>query len=306
MRRSVLLSICLVAWLCQPSAAQVVLEQKLPESSSQRLDVTTKIDQTLTIAGQVVETSNGTHIVSKTTLGKRDGAGNLTAEEIIERLQASMAVMGNTYQFDSNNPDDKGTSPLEAVREIHKAAAKRIKKITYDKSNHVTKVETDFVVLGSVPDEIRNLVKDESNPEVLKTAANDELNQLKSEPVKPGDTWRRTVTMNFGSGQVMTFEIEFTYVGPVKHEGRSLEKITTKAQEVKFGLVDSPLPLQIKDCKLKPEESSGVILFDRELGQTVETESHDRVTGTMTFTINNTDLPATLDLTFNATKKLLP
>ena len=63
-----------------------------------------------------------------------------------------------------------------------------------------------------------------------------------------------------------------------------------------YSLQDSPLPLTVKSSELKAAESEGVVLFDRDLGQVVESTGSIRITGDITFTVNNMDLPSKLDL----------
>jgi hypothetical protein len=306
MIRAAILSMCLAVAGSSTAVAQVTLEHKVPEGSKYRLAVETKVAQKLTIAGMEIDTRSDSHGVTLVTVGKRDAAGNVTAEHQVESLQVTIGIPGNDYQFDSANPDNRGTSALEVVRDMHKALAKRLTKVTYDSSARVEKVESDLVILGSTPEEVKNLVKDELNPEHLKRTSNDELDQVKTESVKPGDTWQRTNTANFGSGQMMTFKTEFTYVGPTENDGRQLEKITNKVLEVDFGLQNSPLPLTVKDSKLSATESEGTILFDRERGQIVESVSKIRITGELTFTVNNNDLPAKLDLKLDTSQFLKP
>ena len=94
----------------------------------------------------------------------------------------------------------------------------------------------------------------------------------------------------------MTFETEYTYDGTVEKDGRTLDKVTSKILSAKFSLANSNLPFDIKSADLKVPESTGQLLFDREKGHTVESNSTAHITGTMTFSINGNDLPATLDL----------
>lgn len=306
MIRAATISMCLaVAGSCV-AFGQVTLEHKVLEGSKYHLDVETKVAQKLTIGGMEIDTRSDSHGVTLVTVGKRDAAGNVTAGHQVESLQVTIGIPGNDYQFDSTNPDNRGTSALEVVRDMHKALAKRLTKVTYDPSARVEKVESDLVILGSTPEEVKNLVKDELNPEHLKRTANDELDQVTTESVKPGDTWQRTNTVNFGSGQMMTFKTQFTYVGPTEKDGRKLEKISSKVLDVDFSLQNSPLPFTVKDSKLSATESEGAILFDRERGQIVESVSKNRITGELTFTVSNNDLPAKLDLTLDTSQFVKP
>ena len=65
---------------------------------------------------------------------------------------------------------------------------------------------------------------------------------------------------------------------------------------------DSPLPIRAKASDLKVKESKGTILFDRELGRVVESKETLQITGTITFTLNNNELPPSdLDLKMEST-----
>lgn len=306
MIRAALLSTCLVAACCTIAPAQVTLQQKLPEGSKYRLDVESNIVQTLSLAGMDIDTSNRSQGTTLVTVGKRDANGRVVAEHQVESMKVVIEVPGNSYQFDSANPDDRGGSALEVLRDVHKALAKRLTKITYDADNRIEKVDLDLVLLGATPDAIKNLVKDELDPEYLKRTANEELDQVKADPLRPGDTWQRTTTTNFGSGQIMTFKTQYTYDGPVEKDGRQLEKISSKLLDVDFGLQNSPLPFTVKESKLQAAETEGTLLFDRERGQIVESVSKNRISGDLMFVVNNNDLPAKLDLKMEIRQLIKP
>ena len=140
----------------------------------------------------------------------------------------------------------------------------------------------------------------------MKNATNQELDQLKSDPIQQGDSWQRVLSANFGAGQVMDFKTEFTYEGPVEQDGKTLDKVTSKTLSVTFALDNSPLPFSLKTSNLKPAESAGLILFDRQRGAMVETSSKLRITGNITFVLNNQDLPAKLELKIEKATVLKP
>lgn len=296
MFRTALMSACLVLGLGSMSLGQVTLEQKFREGTSYATETNARISQKLTIAGAEIDTSNDVKSTGKVTVGKRDPEGKLRVQEKVDSLQVTMSVMGMNYQFDSTNPDNKGGSPLEILRDIHKAISGRTSTVVYDKSNRAVAVESDQDILGTLSPELQSLAKSQLDPTHLKNVANEELDQVKSEPINKGDQWQRTRSVNFGGGQVMTFQTEYTFAGTVENDGRTLDKVTSKTTSVNFGLEDSPLPFTLKSSDLKAVESEGVILFDRERGGAVETSSSVRVTGDITFVANNMDLPAKLDL----------
>ena len=105
----------------------------------------------------------------------------------------------------------------------------------------------------------------------------------------------------FGAGQVMDFKTEYTYDGTAEKDGKTFDKITSKNLSVTFALENSPLPFSLKSADLKSPDSEGVILFDRERGQVVESLSKVRVTGDIIFSLNGKDLPAKLDLKMQST-----
>jgi len=297
MLRTTTLSACLVALVASTCFGQVKLERKLLEGTNHTVESTTKFEQTLNLAGTDVETKAEHKATVKATVGKRDADGKLPVQEKVESLQISTSVMGMNYDFDSANPDTKGDSPLEMLRDVHKAMAQRVSTTVYDKNNRVEAVKSDKDIVGGLPVEVQNLVKSQLNPESMKKEANEQLDQLPTDAVKQGDTWQRATTANFGAGQVMTFHMELKYEGPVEKDGKKLDKITTKLLKVDFALQDSPLPFTLKSSDLKPDaDCKGEILFDRELGRAVESTSTTHVKGDLTFVAAGMDLPAKLDL----------
>jgi Family of unknown function (DUF6263) len=296
MIRRLLLSSWCVLGIATVSFGQVKLERKIHEGTSYTSEVTSQIDQKLVIAGMDTQTNVQTRTTARSTVGKRDVAGMLKVQEKIESLNINMSANGQDYSFDSTAPDNKGNSALEMLRDIHKVLAKRTSTVIYDKENRIYAIESDQDLLNSVPAELQPIVKSQVDPEYLKKAANQELDQLPKEPVNKGDSWQRTEIANFGAGQVMTFQTKYTYEGTIEKEGRKLEKITTKVLSVDFTLQDSPLPLQLKASDLKAEESDGTILFDRDAGIVVESNSSIRIVGDITFAFNGMDLPSKLDL----------
>lgn len=291
-----LVSTCLVLGLSTVAIGQVKLERKYLEGSTYTAETTNRIEQKLTIAGMETDTSSDTRTTVKATVGKRDVAGMLKIQEKVDSLQINTVIMGQNYSFDSASPDTKGSSPLEILRDVHKALSKRTTTTVLDKQNRVYAIESDQDVLSGLPPEIQALAKSQVDPENLKKAANQELDSLPSEPVSKGDSWQRTQSANFGAGQIMTFQTKYTYEGTVEKGGKTLDRITSATLSVAFSLQDSPLPFQLKGSELKATESEGVILFDREVGQVVETSSSLRIEGDITFVVNNMDLPSKLDL----------
>lgn len=299
--KALLLSSLALGAMAAACQGQVTLKHKFHEGSSQVMETTGRIEQSLTINGMAIDTASDTRATTKITVGTRDVEGKLRVQEKTESLQISMDVMGMKYEFDSANPDNKGGSPLEILRDVHKALMRRTTTIVFDKSDKAVAVESNEDTLGTLPVEVQSLVKSQLDPEHLKTEANNAIDQIKRDPVNKGDTWQRVTSTNFGAGQIMDFKTEYTYDGTVEKDGKTFDKITSKNLSVTFALDNSPLPFSLKSADLKSPESNGVILFDRERGQVVESTSKVRVTGDIIFSLNGKDLPATLDLKIQST-----
>ncbi|HEX3726570.1 MAG TPA: hypothetical protein VHV08_10025 [Pirellulales bacterium] len=309
MSRKVLASLSIAAWVlgtCGISLGQVTLEHKFAEGSTFTLEMVTKFEQKLTIAGMETDTNSDARAAVKTTVGKRDVEGKLRVQQKIDTLQVLVGVMGQNYTFDSANPDEKGTSPLEMMRSVHKALTGQVTTIVYDKSNRATAVERDENALGAVNIEARELVKTQLDPENLKNEANESLDEIKSDPISKGDTWERVKAIHFGAGQIMDFKTQYTYQGTTEKDGKTFDKISSKALSVTFSLANSPLPFSVKSSDLKPTESEGVILFDRQKGQVIESNTSNRVEGDIVFSYNDKDLPAKLDLKMDVATTIKP
>lgn len=279
-----------------PALAQVKFERKIQEGKTYTVEETAKMSQKLTIAGMDIESSADTQSTSKVTTGKRDASGQIKLEEKISSMQAQIKAAGSEYLFDSANPDKTGESTLEGMRKIHQVHARRKTTKTFDKENKLIKIEYDENALNDVADEIRNLVKDQYDPEKVKKAETDEAGQLPDKAVAKGESWDHTIKSNLGAGQVFTVASKFTYEGEVEKGGRKLDKITYTIKSVDFTLEDSPLPFTLKSSDLKPTDAKGEILFDRMSGMIVESKVTTGIKGDIVFVINGTELPSKLEL----------
>ena len=263
MFRSALVSIGLAFVVCTAAQGEVRLVQKFQEGSSFTVETSSRLEQKLTIAGTDVDTAGDTRTVTKATVGQRDAEGKLRVDDKTELLQISMTVMGQNYTFDSANPDATGASQLEMFRGVHKALAQRTSAKIFDKFDRITAVESDTRAVDGLSDQVKSIVQSEFDPEQIRVQVAEERNQITSDPVKPGDTWKRTRTANFGAGQLMSFESEYTYQGTEEQGGKTLDKITVKTLSVKFAFDNSQIPLKLTSSDLKAEDLANTILFDR-------------------------------------------
>ena len=81
-------------------------------------------------------------------------------------------------------------------------------------------------------------------------------------------------------------------MGTEKKGDKTLDKITSKATEVKYSMdPESQSPLKVTKSDLKIESSNGTILFDREAGCVVESKGKTQIKGSMTFMIQGQERP---------------
>jgi len=287
--------------LVQPAQAQVTLKHKFSPGRKYAAETTVQIDQTLTIAGMDIETKAETNVVQLATNEKPDENGNINVKTKLDSLRVSISAAGMDYQFDSKSPDDKGTSQLEMIRGIHKAIVGMESTVVYDAKGRVSEVKIEDNRIASLPVETQKYAASQLDPEHLKKQANQVLDQLPDQPVKVGDTWTRTETADLGASQVMTFEATYTYEGTVDQNNKTVHKITKKVTSASLSIgADSPVTLKLKESKLKPEKSSGELLFDNEDGSFVSQAGSVQIVGDLTFEAGGNELPAKLDLTMKS------
>lgn len=294
--KKVLLTIGLVLTLSSLAPAQVKFERKIHEGKGYAVEVTARMDQKLTILGMEIDSGSDTKTVVRSTVGQRDGLGQIRVQDKVESLMITVKAQGTEYVFDSANPEKTGSSPFEMLREVHKGLSRRVSTSVFDKDNKITNIEFDQDILNGLKEEVRTLVQDQLDVEKLKKSANEEADRFPATPVKKGDTWERTNKGNLGAGQTMTTTSQYTYEGEVEKNGRKLDKISTKVTAVEFAIENNPMGITVKSSDLKPGESKGEILYDRALGQAIETTSTLQIKGEMTLVINGMELPSKLDL----------
>ena len=297
--KSPLIAVCLFIALATNCFGQVKLEHKIEPGNKFTVDASVQIDQTLTIKGTDVVTKIEYTSTSNGTVGKRDDEGKIRAGVKIESLQININAGGQEYLFDSANPDKAGGSALEVVRPIHKAMVGSESTIVYDKNNKVVAVENDKDALGGLSVETQALAGSQLDPEYQKKQAQQQLDQIPSDPVKQGDSWDRTSVADLGAKQIMTFVTRYTYEGTVEKNNESLDKITAKTTSVSLEIGEgSPSPVKLKESKLKVADSNTEIFFSRKRGLIIEGKSTIHITGDLTLTAGEQELPSKLDLTF--------
>lgn len=288
-----MLSFAAVLLLAAPASAQVVLKSKFKEGTSFKVREKTTADQVLTLNNMPLPTKSENTAVAMVTFGKKDEKGNLPISTKIESLVADLALPGNlTVHFDSAKPDEKASNPnLEAVLDIFRKLVGNTTTITLGPGNKVVSVEG--IQEGSQVD-----------PESIKEQYQYEIDRFPAEPIKPGDKWKRTVKQDLGQGQVFTFERDYEYVGqvaefPTVAGSRKLDKVTATDTSVDYSTKGNAGLINVKKSELTVESSKHTLLFDRESGRTVSSESEVKIKGPLSLSINNMDFTGELQLTLS-------
>lgn len=288
-----------------PVVAEVKLERKLREGSKETAHVETKTQQVMTIAGMDIETKATQFVIASSETGKRNSDGELAIVSRIDKLQSEISLpMGLKISFDSGDPDKKADNPLlEPVMQALRVSAKSKWTSLFDKANQLKSVEYDKALVDMVDDAF----KSEFDPDRRKKNLQQELAALPDKPVSKGDSWMRTIESDFGSGQVLTVENRYEYLGTETVDGKPLEKIGVTATSVSFAQdQNTNAPAKVTSSELKVAESAGSILFDRDKGSAVRTANKLRVQGTIKLSVNGMEFPGKLDLTIESKNTVQP
>lgn len=287
------------------TAQEVSLKHKFPDGRKSTVEAVVNTAQTLTLAGMELVSGSKQTLTVTATNGQRAADGTLVVKNAITALKAEVTLPGDTkLEFDSANPDaDPPGTQFDVLLDVFKATAKSTWEAVMNQENRVVAIKGRDGAFADLPENLREAMKAQLDPEYLKTAANDELDKLPSKPVSPGDSWERTNTANLDSGQRLTFTNKYTYEGPVQQDGKKLEKITSKTTKVEYtAAADSPL--KVVESDLKVAASDGEILFDPAYGQAVSHRSKLQIKGTLKLEIAGNELPGILDLSIENTAKL--
>lgn len=303
------------AWLvlvlfASSAAAQqpVVLRFKLPDGQKSTLSASVETKQTLTLAGNPLDTGSTQKRTVTSVNGTRAADGRLRVESKMEELKAELKLpMGLELTFDSAKPDAPPPgSPADFLLDLFKAESKATWTTVYGADNRVLAVEGREKILEGLPPALQVMARSQFDPAYLVKAANMELDKIPTTPIKKGDSWERTESVRLEAGQTMTFKNRYQYDGVMEKQGRPLHQISSKTSSVEYTMdADAPSPLKLVASNLKVAESEGQILFDEQLGQIAEENSKVRITGDLTFDVMGMQLPAQLDLTLkqNSTRK---
>lgn len=302
-RAAVLSSVFLLLGLSTASQAQVKLELKHAEGSNVKHKTTSKTHQILTIAGMEVETNADENVMSSVAVGKRKADGTLEITSKIDSLNVHLSLPNNMeVTFDSASPPEKkDDGPLGFLIDVFKAISGSSYTLIVDKDDKLVSVNGLQETLDKATQldpKAAALLRSRLDGDRIKKEYNQQHAFLPDILVRAGDSWERTESSDIGGGQTLTFKKRYEYQGTVDKDGKTLDKITVKATDVAYAMdQDAESPAKVVKSDLAISSSDGTILFDRQAGDVVERSGVNKIKGTMTISINGTDLPSELDLT---------
>lgn len=284
---------------------KIVYNPKYAEGGKTTIEIETIVDQVMTIAGMDIETEVEQFMIMKQVTGKQKDDGSWPVTSHFEKMQANMKLPGGLeLNFDSGDPNKKSDTPeLEPVLKLFRAIAQAKFTMIIAKDHKVKSIAYE----GNPLEGLDEALKKEADLEQYKMVAKNELARFPKEAVKKGDTWKRTEESGLGSGQTLTFEREYKYLGAEEIDGKTYDKIGATSLTVKLKVAeDSPSPLKILSSELKVKSSEGTLFYDRELKMITKFTEKVRIQGDMKVSINGMEFPGELDLTMKSGSKTVP
>ena len=296
----------------QAARAQVKLEYKFPEGKTFKYKKTSKMHQALTINGMEIPTDVDTTTVVLESVGKTRSDATVPIELKNEAFRVELSTFGGlNLTYDSSMPNAKiENEQLAFLGDVFKLAGETVYTVVLDAQKKVKAVEGVEKLLekaDKLEEKAKAQVRGQFDADKFKKNFEQSHQNLPDVLARPGESWERTEVLDAGGGQTITFRKKYEYVGTEKKGDKILDKITSKATEVKFSMdPNAESPLKVTKSDLKIESSSGTILFDREAGCVVDSKEKFQIKGNMTFSIQGMELPGELDLTTDNHVELLP
>jgi RNA polymerase sigma factor (sigma-70 family) len=271
----------------RPADASVTLQWKFQAGQTLYQEVTTVTKQDMTVMGMAIsQAQKQTFYFSWRVLEKKDG--NWIVEQTIEGVKMEIDIGGNKIEYDSTN----GRGAAGPLADFFKALVGARFKLIISPKIEVIGIEgrPEFVNnLVKAGQQMEPLLKQILNEGALRQMADPTLAILKvgakgPEPVKKGDTWKRTSELDMGP--IGKYENTYTYT----YEGKdgTLDRIgvTTNLRYTAPGQAAAGgLPFTIKNADLKSKDSTGTIWFDNRKGRLDRSEMKVKLDGKLTIEI---------------------
>ncbi len=306
MKRAISTSLALAVCLATAALAQVPLVPRNPEGTATFL-TTYSLDQTLNILGMDMRTQAEISSTNTFTTGKPAADGTVRIQERTDSVMASFSLPGGLVaMYDSAKPETvKSDNPtLQGVLEsFHLTVGKSVTRVI-DGANRLVALEGTEQLLEKASPEAQAALRREYSLEMRKRTWEQNRKRLPDGPVKVGDKWKRSEVLSIGGGQLLTYTAHYDYQGTVEKNGKTYDKLGIIHDSVVYSIEEgSPLPFKVAASDLKPEATSGTLLFDRERGEIVENTQSSTVAGDIMLDAGGMMVPAQLKLSVRMSSK---
>jgi len=236
-----------------------------------------QVSKSTTTAGGVDSTtSTATTTVMSWDVQKVHDDGSARVQQKICQVKMKMTLPGvGDVSYDSANPDVQPNPLLVGTIAMMKALLDTPWDFTMNQQGKITEVggteKLDAAALAVTKKAGMAALPSFSQTSEQASAIFPEA------PVKPGQTWDISNTLNSPIGR-MTTRMKYTFVGNVVTDGRTLKKISFKGALSLEPLEAAPVKMELKHGVLE-----GTYLFDNEKGVLVEQQT----AVTMTIAIND-------------------
>ncbi|HZY84541.1 MAG TPA: DUF6263 family protein, partial [Gemmataceae bacterium] len=299
---------------CEPAKARpvaaadkrgpTVLRWKFEKGRPFFQEVTTETIQTMKVMNNdVKQTQKQTFYFCWTPVEKKGDAWLL--KQRIEGVEMDLDIGGSKIQYDST----KESTAANPLGEFFKALVGAEFRVTLARGHTVQKVEgqekfvRDLLKADPAKGPLLNQFLSE---EALRQMAETSFAPMLGRPVRPGDTWARTSTLDMGP--VGNYQTKYTYT----YQGRDRKdkkldriKVDTRITYKGPGAVAGAggLPFTIKNADLKTTTATGTLLFDRNKGRVVRLELNLKLQGKLTVSIGGQETQVELSQTQKTTVK---
>ena len=243
-------------------------------------------------------------MTAKTNVSKPDPDGNVTYSTTYLTFENKLSLPGGVeLEFDAKGENTPQGTQLDFMLPFFTALSKSTTTVVHDKNGDILNVEVKAEGLDTLDGQAKALLGDELDSDVLKEKAQRELDDFNDKPIKVGDSWESETSLDLGQGAIFELTSTQKYIGTVEQDGKTLHQIQIKYTDVDFEQpAATPGAPAVTGSDLKIITGTATQLFDVKIGRMVSSKLNLEVSGEITLTVANMDLPAKLALEINNTQ----
>lgn len=300
-KRTLLLALTVALLIAPFASAQIIIKPRVQAPGTFETNLVFKVKQKLSIMGQEIDTANTRQAISVTDVSKPDSDGNVTYSSKYKTFNNKISLPGGIeIEFDSKGENTPQGTQLDFLLPLMEAISKSITTVVYDKSGDIDTVTVKAEGLDALDNQAKAMLGGDLDGDTLKEKAQNEIDEFNDKPVNIGDTWESETTLDLGQGAMFELTSEQKYVGTIQQDGVTLHQVDYKFTEVDFVQpAAAPGAPAVTGSDLEIKIGTTTLLFDAKKGRVVKSNLKLEVSGEITLTIANMELPAKLALDIN-------